>query len=83
MLKGARHFRIADIIEVQVAQTILEVGKYVDFTREIPPEQRQTASRISGLVSGSELPAVEEPTACLRAMRSATWPVTTLGWTSP
>ena len=70
--QASTRIKIWDIIDLDLSQTAQHAEQRDDVPREVPTEQRQAATRVSGLVSEAELPNVEARLAAIAREYEAT-----------
>jgi len=70
--QASTRIKIWDIVDLDLSQTAQHAEQSTDVPREVPTEQRQAATRISGLVSETELPNVEARLAAIAREYEAT-----------
>jgi hypothetical protein len=70
--QASTRIKIWDIVDLDLSQTAQHAEQRTDVPREVPAEQRQAATRVSGLVSEAELPNVEARLAAIAREYEAT-----------
>ncbi|HEY4087885.1 MAG TPA: hypothetical protein VGM43_18220 [Bryobacteraceae bacterium] len=70
--QASTRIKIWDIVDLDLSQTAQHAEQRTDVPREVPTEQRQAATRVSGLVSETELPNLEARLAAMAREYEAT-----------